>query len=212
MDLKRMRVEYDAPPLRRSELRGDPVEQFKEWLREAAEGGELEPNAMTLATVGLEGGVSARVVLLKGVERGSFVFFTNYESCKGRELAIDNRVALTFAWYRLGRQVRVRGVARKLSRGASRAYFAGRPRRSQIAAWASRQSEVIGSREELEARYKECEARFAGKEVPCPPWWGGYRVIPEEIEFWQGRRDRLHDRFVYRRGERGKWVIVRLAP
>lgn len=207
-----MRREYGAPALRRGELATEPMRQFEEWLADAVAAGELEPNAMVLATAGEGGGVSARVVLLKGIEKGGFVFYTNYESRKGREIAADGRVALTFVWLKLGRQVRVRGVARKVSRRASVAYFKQRPRRSQIAAWASAQSRALESREEVEVAYAEWEARFAGKEVPCPPWWGGYVVIPEEVEFWQGRRDRLHDRFVYTRTKNGRWKITRLAP
>lgn len=207
-----MRREYTRAPLRRSDLHADPFEQFQAWLNEAIAAGVPEPNAMTLSTLAEDGGVSARIVLLKELDRKGFVFFTNYESRKGREIAARAQVALTFVWLKLGKQVRVRGVAKKISRAASAAYFAQRPRRSQIAAWASPQSQPLASREELEAAYAECEARFAGKEVPCPPWWGGYRVVPNEFEFWQGRRDRLHDRFVYTCTRDAGWTITRLAP
>lgn len=207
-----MRREYTRAPLRRSDLLANPFEQFQAWLNEAIAARVPEPNAMTLATRSEDGGVSARTVLLKELDRNGFVFFTNYESRKAREIAARAHVALTFVWLKLGKQVRVRGMAKRISRAASAAYFAQRPRRSQIAAWASRQSNPLASREELEAAYAEYEARFAGKEIPCPPWWGGYRVVPDEMEFWQGRRDRLHDRFVYTRGRGGQWTITRLAP
>jgi len=210
--LRSMRREYSRPPLHRSDLLADPLAQFQQWLNEAIAAQVPEPNAMTLATVAEDGGVSSRVVLLKELDQRGFVFFTNYQSRKGREIAADAHVALTFVWLELERQVRVRGVAKKLSRAASQAYFAQRPRRSQIAAWASAQSTPLASREQLEAAYAACETRFGTGTIPCPPYWGGYRVVPQEIEFWQGRRDRLHDRFVYTRGRGSRWIITRLAP
>lgn len=207
-----MRREYTRAPLRRRDLLANPIDQFNAWLNEAIAARVPEPNAMTLATIAADGGVSSRIVLLKELDQTGFVFFTHYQSRKACEIAAHARVALTFVWLKLGKQVRVRGVAKKISRAASAAYFAQRPRRSQIAAWASRQSSPLASREELEAAYAACEARFAGQEIPCPPWWGGYRVVPDEFEFWQGRRDRLHDRFVYKRGRGSHWTITRLAP
>jgi len=210
--LRSMRREYSRPPLRRSDLLADPLAQFQQWLNEAIAAQVPEPNAMTLATVAEDGGVSARVVLLKELDARGFVFFTNYLSRKGREMETNPRVALTFVWLELERQVRVRGGAKKLSRAASQDYFAQRPRRSQIAAWASQQSTPLASREELEAAYAAYGTRFGTGTIPCPPWWGGYRVVPHEIEFWQGRRDRLHDRFVYTRVRGRTWNITRVAP
>ena len=210
--LQRIRREYARPPLRHSSLLADPLAQFQQWLDAAIAARLPEPNAMTLATVAEDGGVSARVVLLKELDQSGFVFFTNYQSRKGCEIAADPRVALSFVWLKLEQQVRVRGIAKKLSRAASHAYFAQRPRRSQVAAWASQQSTPLASREQLDAAYAACETRFGTGTISCPPWWGGYRVIPHEIEFWQGRRDRLHDRFVYTRGRGSRWIITRLAP
>jgi pyridoxamine 5'-phosphate oxidase len=189
----------------------DPIELFKSWF-EAAEGaGVLLPEAVTLATASPDGVPSARMVLLKEADRDGFVFFTNYGSRKARELDANPRAALCFHWAILQRQVRVSGRVTRVEPAESAAYFATRPRGSQIGAWASRQSEGLVSRDELEQRVRDLNAEFEGKDVPLPPFWGGYRLRPETIEFWQGRVDRLHDRLVFTRAERG-WTTERLYP
>ncbi len=209
-----LRREYRAAQLDVADVAPEPLEQFRHWFGDAMRAGEGEPNAMTLATASREGVPSARVVLLKGVEPGldgGFLFFTNYASDKGRAIAENPAVALVFYWHALERQVRVEGRAERVTREVSEAYFAQRPRGSQLGAWASPQSEKVASREVLEALLAEVEERFVGEEVPCPPAWGGYRVVPGRVEFWQGRESRLHDRLVYVREGTG-WVISRLGP
>jgi pyridoxamine 5'-phosphate oxidase len=189
----------------------DPIAQFRRWFEEAAEAGISQPNAMTLATVSRDGRPSARIVLLKGVTERGFEFFTNYRSRKGNELDANPNVALVFHWEPLGRQVRIEGKAEKVSSGESDAYFRSRPVEHQIGSWASSQSEPA-SREELDRLFEETKARYAGTVVPRPPHWGGYRVAPRLVEFWQQRVARLHDRLVYeRQGETG-WRILRLSP
>ncbi len=194
-----------------ADLAPDPLRQLERWLVDALEAAMLEPNAMTLATVDADGRPSARVVLLKGIAEGGLEFFTNYGSRKAVELAGDPHAAACFWWDRLERQVRVEGTVTRLSEGASRAYFARRPYGSQLAAWASRQSRPLQSREELERRVAEARERFAEGPVPLPPHWGGFLLRPERVEFWQGREDRLHDRFMYRRAADG-WQVERLYP
>lgn len=199
-----------------SELHADPFVQFHQWFDLCAAEGLHEPEAMIVSSVDDEGRPSSRHVLLRGVDHG-FVFFTNYESQKGVELTANPRAAICFPWNLIARQVRVAGRVEKVSIAESDAYFATRPRGSQIGAWASRQSEVIADRSVLEGWYAEVEARFDGVEVPRPPHWGGFRVIPEELEFWQGRESRLHDRFRYRRSAdpaaaADGWIIERLSP
>lgn len=190
----------------------DPMELFRRWYDDAARAGVEKVNAMALATVGTDGRPSARMVLLSSFDERSFVFHTNYRSQKGREMARDPRVALVLWWGPLERQVRIEGRAEKTSAADSDAYFAGRPRGSQLGAWASEQSDVIPDRTVLEERLRELERQHAGGPVPRPPHWGGYRVIPDAIEFWEGRENRLHDRARYRRGEGGEWLVERLAP
>jgi pyridoxamine 5'-phosphate oxidase len=198
-------------PLLEDQVDPDPLVQFQRWFSEAVAAGVPEPEAMTLATSTPLGDVSARMVLLRGVDERGFRFFTNRDSRKGRDLAANPRAALVFHWHALGRQVRISGRVHETSTEESAAYFATRPRGSQLSAWASEQSEPIGSRAELERRVVEVAARFEGVEVPPPPRWGGYVVEPEEIEFWQRRLDRLHDRLRYaRRGD--AWVLERLMP
>jgi pyridoxamine 5'-phosphate oxidase len=189
----------------------DPFAQFRLWYADAASAGFPHPNAMTLATAAPDGRPSARIMLLKGVDEEGFVFFTNYESQKARELDETPRAALLFFWAALDRQVRVEGAVAKTSREESIQYFETRPRDSQIGAWASRQSAVIAGREVLEQRIAQLEREYEGKEVLCPPFWGGYRLIPERFEFWIGRLNRLHDRFRYVRTPDG-WVVTQLAP
>ena len=202
----------DADPgLHRDMLDPDPVAQFSRWLADAEAAGLPEPNAMVLATVSAAGQPRGRTVLLKSHDAGGFVFYTNRTSRKGADLAAVARASLTFPWYALRRQVIIEGTVQELSTPDSEPYFHSRPRGSQLGAWASRQSTVIGSRDELEKRYEELEQRWASEPVPMPDFWGGYRVVPAVIEFWQGRVNRLHDRFRYRR-DGDAWVIERQAP
>ena len=206
-----LRREAPDAGLDEADVFADPMDQFRAWMSEAIDAGLSFPNAMTLATATGAGAPSARIVLLKGIDERGFVFFTNYESRKGRELADNPRAAVVFHWQELGRQVRAAGPVAALPPEESTAYFRSRPRGSRLAAWASRQSDVIGSRDELEERFAAVAAAYVDKEIPIPPFWGGYLLAPEEIELWQGRRDRLHDRLRYRRrGER--WIIERLSP
>jgi pyridoxamine 5'-phosphate oxidase len=208
-----MRRDYAAGELRRADLLADPLAQFERWFSDArATEGVVEANAMTLATVDAAGHPHARIVLLKDCDARGFRFFTNYESDKGLEIAGHPRVALTFHWSPLERQVRIEGAAEKIPRAESDAYFQSRPPASQLGAWASAQSRVIADRAELEAGFAASEKAFAGGMVTMPPHWGGYIVRPEVVEFWQGRRCRLHDRFRYRRPAGDSWVIERLAP
>jgi pyridoxamine 5'-phosphate oxidase len=199
------------PPLRESDLAPAPLQQFERWLADAGDIGMIEPAAMTLATVDADGRPSARVVLLKGFYEGGLGFFTHYDSRKARALAANPFAAATFWWDRLERSVRFEGRIEKLSAADSEAYFRSRPRGSQIGAATSRQSQVIDSRDTLDARMAERERQWAGGEVPFPEDWGGYRLIPDVVEFWQGRASRVHDRLVYRRAATG-WTIERLEP
>ena len=189
----------------------DPIRFFRTWYEEAEEAGIFLPEAMALATVGADGAPSARMVLLKGVSQEGFTFFTNYESRKSRELDGEPRACLLFHWPILERQVRIEGRVSRLTAAESEAYFRTRPRGSRIGAWASAQSRALESREVLEAAVAETEARFEGREIPLPEFWGGYRLVPGAIEFWQGRANRLHDRLVYSMNE-GGWSVERLYP
>lgn len=207
-----MRRSYADQPLEAGDLAADPFMQFDQWMRAAIDCQLLEPNAMTLATVGSDGQPAVRTVLLKGFDARGLVFYTNYGSAKARQIAQNDRVALLFQWLPLERQVSIAGRAEKISAAESLAYFLSRPRESQIGAWASRQSDVIGTRSILEAKFAEMKARFADGQIPLPSFWGGYRVVPASFEFWQGRKNRLHDRFVYQRQVDGPWTIQRLMP
>ncbi len=189
----------------------DPIAFFNKWFEEAKEAGILLPDAMTLATASADGIPSARMMLLKGADQGGFVFFTNYESQKGDELADNPRAAIVLHWPILQRQVRVEGPIGKLTEDESLAYFKSRPRGSRIGAWASEQSRALSTRAEIEKRVKEFDAKYPDADVPLPPFWGGFRLIPERIEFWQGKLDRLHDRLRYERDGDG-WRVVRLYP
>lgn len=209
-----LRREYTQHGLLEADAAADPVAQFRRWLEEAVDAELPEPNAMTLATVSAEGRPDARIVLLKGVDRRGFVFYTNYESRKGQELARHPWATLVFLWTELERQVRITGCVERVPEDESTEYFHSRPRGSQLGAWASPQSSVIESRGVLEANLAEVEARYDGREVPRPPHWGGYVVQPVEVEFWQGRPNRLHDRLRYQRAApaEGSWHLERLAP
>ncbi|MFZ9938108.1 MAG: pyridoxamine 5'-phosphate oxidase [Luteolibacter sp.] len=211
MDLASFRKEYSDRGLHREDLNADPVAQFSEWFIQATELELHEPNAMTLATVDGRGMPYQRTVLLKYFDREGFVFFTNYGSRKAQQIAANPLVSLLFPWITLERQVIIQGRAEKITTAESLRYFASRPRESQIGAWVSNQSEVITSRKFLMQKLAEIRDRFQHGEIPLPSFWGGYRVIPESIEFWQGGPARLHDRFLYRKGN-GGWNIERLSP
>ena len=235
MSIADLRREYSLDELRRTDLEADPIAQFRKWFVQATgarasgrvrqffirlyksllliSGAEpMDLNAMILATADKQGRPSARTVLLKGVEERGFVFYTNFQSRKGQELAENPGAALVFYWAGQERQVTVAGEVRKLPQAESEAYFRSRPRGAQLAAWASHQGEVIPDRAVLDGRWKEYAARYSGQEVPMPPYWGGYVLAPTRIEFWQGRRNRLHDRFRYTRQPDKSWLIERLAP
>jgi pyridoxamine 5'-phosphate oxidase len=211
-NLADIRKEYAKASLDVKDVLTDPISQFNQWFQEAIGANVLEPNAMNLATISEQGRPTSRVVLLKGVETGCFLFYTNYQSQKGKELEQDPHCALTFFWPELERQVRIEGIAERVSREQSEQYFKSRPIGSQIGAWASPQSSIIADREILEKRAEEIQNKFKGlSTLPVPQQWGGYQVIPFEIEFWQGRPSRLHDRIVYYFVD-GRWKINRLAP
>ena len=216
MKLADLRTDYMRETLDETDVAPEPLRQFEHWFDEAVRAQVPEPNAMTLATIGVDGRPAARIVLLKGFDGRGFVFFTNYASRKGRELDARPQAGLLFFWAELERQVRIEGVVQKLPVSESDEYFACRPRASRLGAWASPQSETIANRAVLEARFGEAETRFrdGGDRVPRPPHWGGYLLVPDMLEFWQGRRSRMHDRIRYRRDSThlGAWAIERLAP
>jgi len=211
MKLEELRKEYRQSGLRRADLHEDPFVQFERWFEQAVAAELTEPNAMSLATVSHDGEPSLRTVLLKFFDRGGFVFFTNHGSKKARQIEENPKVALLFPWLALERQLTIVGTAAKISTAQSMRYFASRPRGSQLGAWVSQQSTVISSRALLDMKLQEMRRRFRDGEVPLPSFWGGYRVVPRTFEFWQGRANRLHDRFLYTLDE-GSWSIERLAP
>jgi len=211
MDLSRLREAYEMAGLEEADLADDPVAQFQQWFAEVEAAGYWEPNAMVLSTVAADGSPSARNVLLKRVDERGFVLFTNYTSDKASEMEATHRAALTFSWTELRRQVRVVGDAQRLTDEESDRYWTTRPRGSQLGAWSSDQSAVVADRATLERAFAEQQERWASREVERPDHWGGYRVRPDTVEFWQGRPDRLHDRFRYRREQDG-WVVERRAP
>lgn len=210
--ISQLRVKRSTEGLDESDIDPDPIAQFAAWMQKALDANLRMPNEMTLATADSHGRPVARIVLLKGVDERGFTFFTNYESRKGKHLADNPHAALVFYWAELERQVDVTGQVEKVSFPESEAYWRTRPPASRRAAWASRQSEVIQSRAELEERVREVEARWPDDDIPMPPHWGGFRLIPETIEFWQGRPDRLHDRLIYKRVADMGWLIERLSP
>ena len=204
--------DFSRSPLLIEELESDPIVQFEIWFREAWDENYPMPHAMSLATASAEGLPTVRTVLLKNYDPHGFVFFTNYGSRKAKQISDNPQAALLFPWVRLGRQVTVAGRVEKISKSESVQYFLSRPRGSQLSAWASAQSTVISSRAVLESAFATAKRRFAKGEVPLPDFWGGYRVCPDSIEFWQNRKDRLQDRFLYRREESGAWHVDRLTP
>ncbi|MFA5057139.1 MAG: pyridoxamine 5'-phosphate oxidase [Opitutaceae bacterium] len=211
-NLADLRKDYSLAGLSEKSLARDPFRQFDRWFQEAEAARLPDPNGMVLATAGRDGRPSARTVLLKGVDGRGFVFYTSYESRKGRELDGNPHATLLFPWYTLERQVIIEGPVARMSREEAETYFHSRPRGNQLAAWASAQSTLIASRAVLEQAMQAVENQYAGREVPLPPHWGGYRLAPVAVEFWQGRRNRLHDRLRYRREPGGDWIIERLSP
>lgn len=210
-EIAALRRDYALAALSEGDIDGDPIRQFERWFADAVAAQVLEPNAMTLATATRDGVPSARIVLLKGIDAQGLVFFTDYRSRKGAELTENPLAALVFNWKEIERQVRVSGSVSRVTAAESEGYFRSRPRGSRLGAWASQQSAVIASRAELEERLRQVSAQFTDDNVPLPPHWGGFRVTPDEMEFWQGRSDRLHDRLRYQR-DQSRWVISRLSP
>jgi pyridoxamine 5'-phosphate oxidase len=219
-DLARLRMSYDAPPMRLTDLPDSPGPAFEQWFADAESAGVIEPNAMTLATVGQDGTPAARTVLLKGVSAVGFSFFTNLQSRKGRQLAVRPVATLLFAWLPIFRQIAITGQVVRVSEAEADEYFATRPRGSQIAAWASKQSQALASDDELGAAWLASEQRFADRPVPRPPYWGGFEVRPHRVEFWQGQPSRMHDRVEFSTpdrlpgplGDPTRWVRTRLSP
>jgi pyridoxamine 5'-phosphate oxidase len=212
MTLADLRKEYSLAGLAEKDLARDPFRQFEKWFQEAEAGKVNEPNAMVVSTASRDGRPSARTMLLKGADGRGFVFFSNYDSRKGRELEGNPRATILFPWLALERQVIAEGSVTKVPREESEAYFHSRPHASQLGAWASQQSAIIPGRAVLDDAMKSLEKKYAGREVPLPPHWGGYRLAPELVEFWQGRRNRMHDRLRYRRDPSGEWIVERLSP
>ena len=206
-----MRRDYTLAGLRRADLAADPITQFNKWFEHALKAGLREPNAMTLATADRRGRPSARIVLLKGISEKGFTFFTNYESRKGHELAANPHASLVLFWPELERQVCIAGSVTNVSRAESKAYFDSRPKGSRLSAWVSSQTEAVADRSALERKLAALETKYPGEQVPLPPYWGGFRLAPARVEFWQGRPDRLHDRFQYLKQTRG-WRLERLSP
>lgn len=212
MSLADLRKDYSLAGLLEKDLARDPFRQFDKWFQEAGAAKIAEPNAMTLSTATRDGRPSSRTVLLKGLDGRGFVFYSNYDSRKGRDLSENPCVSLLFPWVALERQVIVEGMVVRLTREENEAYFHSRPHANQLGAWVSQQSSIINGRSVLEDGMRAIDKKYAGTEVPMPPNWGGYRVAPESVEFWQGRRSRLHDRLRYRREKAGDWIIERLSP
>ncbi len=212
MNVDDLRQQLMQQGIKHSELDSSPLKQFEAWYKQTIEADIFEPGAMSLATVDANGQPWQRIVLLKLFDEKGLVFFTNYESRKADQIAVNPMVSLLFPWHSLGRQVKITGKAEKVSTAESLKYFITRPRGSQLGAWASKQSQMINSRSILETMVDSMKQKYANKEVPLPPFWGGYRVTPKTFEFWQARDSRLHDRFIYRKNETGEWFSKRLAP
>lgn len=212
LHLEQIRRDYLLGGLRRENLQDDPIIQFEQWLKQAVDAKLKDPSAMTVATVDATGQPSQRMVLLKHLDAQGFVFFTNYQSKKANDLSVNPKVSLHFPWHELERQVKISGVVEKVSKAQTAKYFLSRPQESQLAAWASKQSTSISSRQLLLQQFNAMKQKFSKGEMPVPDFWGGYRVIPHVIEFWQGGSNRLHDRFEYNKQASGEWLIQRLAP
>lgn len=212
INIKDLRQNYATHALEEEQANKNPFKQFQLWLDEALAADFVEPNAMNIATVNQDGEISSRMVLLKGFDEHGFVFFTNYASNKANDLASTSKAALNVWWDKLHRQVRINGTVEKVTRDETVEYFHSRPRGSQIGAIASQQSRVIENHTVLEEAYRNIEAKYDDQEIPCPVYWGGYRVIPQQFEFWQGRPNRLHDRLRYAKASSGAWIIDRLSP
>lgn len=210
--LAQMRNDYTQAELDETSLLADPFGQFEAWFQQACAAGVIEPNAMSLATASASGQTTLRTVLCKGYDRSGFIFYTNLESTKATQIAVNANVSLLFPWLKLERQVIINGTAERMSAGEVLKYFVTRPFESRLAAWTSQQSSIVTTRKLLEMKFAEMKRKFADGEVPVPSFWGGFRVRPRTIEFWQGRPSRLHDRFLYSRGENDRWKIERLAP
>ncbi|MFM7886121.1 MAG: pyridoxamine 5'-phosphate oxidase [Pseudanabaena sp.] len=212
MDIHALREDYKKGELRRKDLHDDPFKQFEKWFQQACNAELLEPNAMTLSTVNADGQPFMRTVLLKYFDKKGFVFFTNYESRKAKQIENNHKVSILFTWLPLQRQVHITGTAEKVSTTESWEYFSSRPRGSQLGAWTSQQSSIISSRQLLLMQFEQIKQKFMDGEIPLPDFWGGYRVVPNSFEFWQGCTNRLHDRFLYILQEDQTWDIHRLAP
>jgi len=212
MDIDQLRREYLQGGLQLSELAPNPIDQFQHWLKQAVDAQLRDPTAMTVATVSADGQPSQRIVLLKGVDDNGFVFYTNYGSKKATDIAANNKVSLHFPWHELERQVKVCGVAQKVSTAQSMKYFLSRPKESQLAAWASQQSRPISSRQLLMQQFQSMKDKFVKGDIPVPDFWGGFLIVPQQIEFWQGGANRLHDRFQYTANDANGWDIQQLAP
>ncbi|WP_044415006.1 pyridoxamine 5'-phosphate oxidase [Halarcobacter anaerophilus] len=211
VDLSKMRQEYSSKGLKKEDLEDNPFKQFEKWFNEALKAELIEPNAFTLATVGKDLKPSQRTVLLKMYDKEGFTFFSNYESKKAKQIDENSNISAHFAWLGLERQVRIEGIIKKISKTESLKYFLSRPKGSQLGAWVSHQSQVVTSRSILETKFDEMRKKFAKGEIPFPSFWGGYQIIPNYFEFWQGALNRLHDRFVYKLVE-NRWEIYRLEP
>ena len=210
-NLADLRQHYTKGGLEEHQIPDSPFTLFNEWFKQAGELGVLEPNAMVLSTVSADNKPSSRVVLLKGIEDAGFIFYTNYESRKGKELEYNPYISILFFWPEAERQIRIEGKVSKISTESSKEYFVSRPRESQLGAWASAQSSIIQGRHSIEESYQQCLAQYEGKDIPLPDFWGGYIIHPSSFEFWQGRPSRLHDRMKYTK-EQDSWLIVRLSP
>jgi len=212
MDIHALREDYKKGELRRKDLHDDPFKQFEKWFQQACNAELLEPNAMTLSTVNADGQPFMRTVLLKYFDEKGLVFFTNYESRKAKQIENNHKVSILFTWLPLQRQVHITGTAEKVSTAESLQYFSSRPRGSQLGAWTSQQSSIISSRQLLLMQFEQIKQKFMDGEIPLPDFWGGYRIVPNSFEFWQGCTNRLHDRFLYTQNDQQTWDIHRLAP